>query len=465
MAAPEDASVARTVQISEDAVASEMAEYRIAVAALSARVAAAGPKGPARPRRATPVALGGLAPDDAPMVWYAAPVEAMAPAVLRCCALSLVRSGVEKTSSRVLKLARGMEVVADGRARASDGTLRYRVVDPVRGWASAKTLEAVTAAAPVEATAGVGAASAPAPPPPARWASATGSDGYFLPEATVEGEAYDFDRGLRIHASHDCGGGGAGHETVPVFYLPRSALSAVKASAEARRRPPTVERIRGVEGAFLATGVLPDATCAALVALSEAMGRRVAAVPGDDLRRNATQQCVFADVDGCLRAALNVVLPLCPFAGNEGWRADDDRKREDRRADAVPAPGALYGINAKCRFLRYAEGDSVQPHRDTAWKGCDVAESIDATVPDARSWLTVIVYLNDGFRGGETTFFVDGEGGDYGRVAVEPKRGAALLFFHGHHAESPLHEGSAIREPDVTKHVLRTDVLYRDAAL
>ena len=106
------------------------------------------------------------------------------------------------------------------------------------------------------------------------------------------------------------------------------------------------------------------------------------------------------------------------------------------------------GLNSKCRFLRYEDGDGIQPHRDTAWTGHDD--------PRTRSWLTLIAYLNDNenFAGGETTFFVDDR-----RVSVSPKRGAALLFFHGFHRNSTLHEGSVVSGGS-TKHVLRTDVLY-----
>ena len=61
-----------------------------------------------------------------------------------------------------------------------------------------------------------------------------------------------------------------------------------------------------------------------------------------------------------------------------------------------------------------------------------------------ESRLTFLLYLNDGFVGGETTFKT---------VAVSPARGSALLFVHEH-----WHEGSALSSG--VKYVLRSDVLY-----
>lgn len=65
-----------------------------------------------------------------------------------------------------------------------------------------------------------------------------------------------------------------------------------------------------------------------------------------------------------------------------------------------------------------------------------------------RSFLTVILYLNDDYSGGQTRF---------GPVAVQPKAGMALLFPH-----ELRHEGEAVTAG--TKEVLRTDVMYRVAS-
>lgn len=71
--------------------------------------------------------------------------------------------------------------------------------------------------------------------------------------------------------------------------------------------------------------------------------------------------------------------------------------------------------------------------------------------PDGRerSHVTVQLYLNEGFKGGETTFL--GSGRDY---AVVPKTGMVLVFEH-----ALFHEGSAVTEG--RKYAIRTDVMYK----
>ena len=61
-----------------------------------------------------------------------------------------------------------------------------------------------------------------------------------------------------------------------------------------------------------------------------------------------------------------------------------------------------------------------------------------------RSELTLLVYLNEGFEGGET---------DFRDFAIRPATGMALLFIH-----DTWHEGAEVTAG--TKYVLRSDVMY-----
>lgn len=54
--------------------------------------------------------------------------------------------------------------------------------------------------------------------------------------------------------------------------------------------------------------------------------------------------------------------------------------------------------------------------------------------------MTLLLYLDDGFTGGETEFFTT-----YADVKVEPKKGSILAFFHGDHPDSQLHAGCPIK--------------------
>ncbi len=102
----------------------------------------------------------------------------------------------------------------------------------------------------------------------------------------------------------------------------------------------------------------------------------------------------------------------------------------------------LDGLNPRFRFCRYREGQQFTKHRDGAW----------ARSPGERSWLTVMLYLNDAgeFEGGATRFY-EGE-----RVAaVAARAGQAIVFDH-----RLWHDGEAVSGG--VKYVMRTDVMYRE---
>jgi hypothetical protein len=95
------------------------------------------------------------------------------------------------------------------------------------------------------------------------------------------------------------------------------------------------------------------------------------------------------------------------------------------------------GANERFRCYRYDVDQRFAPHYDGAFVRDD----------DDRSLLTFMVYLNEGFRGGETHFH------DFD-VRVSPKTGMALLFQH-----HQIHEGRYVNAG--VKYALRTDVMYR----
>ena len=107
-----------------------------------------------------------------------------------------------------------------------------------------------------------------------------------------------------------------------------------------------------------------------------------------------------------------------------------------------------------------------RPHVDGAWPGSALDPSTGAYLFDAYgdrwSRLTFLVYLNEGFEGGATTFYSPAPEGS-GRVldarGVEPHAGCVLVFPHGEVEEGSLvHEGALVTGG--CKYVIRTDVLY-----
>lgn len=96
------------------------------------------------------------------------------------------------------------------------------------------------------------------------------------------------------------------------------------------------------------------------------------------------------------------------------------------------------GVNERLRFYRYDLGQHFEWHYDGAFEREN----------GERSKLTFMIYLNDGFEGGETSFET---------MSIVPQAGLALFFVHQiRHKGQPVIRGR--------KYVLRTDVMYRLAS-
>jgi prolyl 4-hydroxylase len=95
------------------------------------------------------------------------------------------------------------------------------------------------------------------------------------------------------------------------------------------------------------------------------------------------------------------------------------------------------GLNRRMRYYKYSGGERFAPHVD-----------LSHSEGSRRSFLTLIIYLNDDFQGGETDFFT---------FSVAPRTGKAIAFAHElRHEGKPVFCG--------TKYVLRTDVMYEEFA-
>ncbi|CAO0803178.1 unnamed protein product [Mucor circinelloides] len=103
------------------------------------------------------------------------------------------------------------------------------------------------------------------------------------------------------------------------------------------------------------------------------------------------------------------------------------------------------GLNSNIRIYRYRKGHSFGAHYD---------ESVqDETTGLWTDW-TLLIYLNEDMKGGETVFYKnDNRKSD--PIVVQPKKGMALLHRHGTHCL--LHEAMEVIEG--SKWVLRSDVL------
>ncbi|PRP77356.1 hypothetical protein PROFUN_05601 [Planoprotostelium fungivorum] len=198
-------------------------------------------------------------------------------------------------------------------------------------------------------------------------------------------------------------------------------------------RSAKIERkeVKGVPGAFLLKDVLSKDECKQLIDFTEDLGYTEAPVTTHsgpvmmkDVRDN-TRLLLEASPD-LLDTIMERVKNFLPS------------EAQGRRG-----AGTLCGLNDRFRFYRYEPGQFFAPHYDGSF-GRD----------DQISFLTFIVYLNDGFKGGHTTFFVNQK-----EYKVSPKAGTALLFYHGSSPLSPRHEGSCCEKGN--KYAMRSDVMYK----
>jgi len=159
-----------------------------------------------------------------------------------------------------------------------------------------------------------------------------------------------------------------------------------------------------------------------------------------------------------------------PYTGEQGYRWADlngEMRRDHRKSDRViidappelarelsarlrsglpetttDAKGArwrLVGLNPYLRVLRYTPGDFFLGHPDGFYSAS----------ANRRSFMTMLLYLNEGYRGGFTTIY-DSAGR---ALPVAPRTGMALVHHH-----RVWHEVPVLREG--VKHVIRTDVMY-----
>jgi predicted 2-oxoglutarate/Fe(II)-dependent dioxygenase YbiX len=96
----------------------------------------------------------------------------------------------------------------------------------------------------------------------------------------------------------------------------------------------------------------------------------------------------------------------------------------------------LVGLNERFRFYRYTPEQYFKWHKDGNYCRNDKEISL----------LTLLMYLNDDFQGGETSFNWE---------VIKPVRGAALIFPH-----RLTHQGMPVISG--IKYVLRTDIMFHD---
>ena len=217
-------------------------------------------------------------------------------------------------------------------------------------------------------------------------------------------------------------------------------------------QPPTVKTKRhdvdlipGEYGAFVMTNVLSALECAQILAIAENKMKYIPDHPTSLKDPTGIDTCEWLVDESILGPIHQRILPLV----NETVHGEK-----------------VAGVNARWRLFRYGKERTYRPHIDGSWPGSGRCSKTgeytsDAFNGDRRSRYTFLIYLNDGFEGGGTTFYLPSkdESDGFDTVAVKPSQGSVLCFPQGNTA-SLLHEGSRVTGGDARKYVVRTDLLY-----
>lgn len=174
--------------------------------------------------------------------------------------------------------------------------------------------------------------------------------------------------------------------------------------------------IEHTDGVFSIPGFLSPSECSDLIALAEREGFSVA-----DVRTAAGNQSLPR-----VRNNERVVFESPPWIDLLWQRLGSIALPELQGERAQGLPKAL-------RFYKYSPGQRFKMHKDGPW-----------VEGGLTSKLTLLVYLNEEFSGGDT---------DFRAFRIIPKTGSALVFVH-----DTWHEGAILTEG--VKYVLRSDVLY-----
>lgn len=163
----------------------------------------------------------------------------------------------------------------------------------------------------------------------------------------------------------------------------------------------------------------------------------------------------FLDAETCstlVARAKSIGFSSAPITTHEGPAVRPDIRSNDRVMIDDPGLAAhlwaairpmipsthsgreAAGLNERFRFYRYQPGQRFSWHADGVFKRAS----------GEQSFLTFMVYLNQGFEGGDTKFEF---------MRVKAHIGMALWFPHG-----LIHEGAEVTAGE--KFVLRSDVMY-----
>ena len=234
------------------------------------------------------------------------------------------------------------------------------------------------------------------------------------------------------------------------------------------------EPVGGVPGAFLLRNVMTSAKCNEIcmglrsvikMTIRERQGTtKVGDDGGNDIKdRRKSQHHTPVHADAAHVAPLgSIIRQFLPGVAGP------------KNTATLATPG--YEVSGFLRLYDYEEGEFSTPHFDKSFTQHDKKTGRLLSF----SAYSMLVYLNEDFDGGTTTFFqladdspaLQSKKGntperlmtlskEVGSISVVPKTGDILIFPHGRmtgcHTD-PLHEGSVVQKG--RKSIVRTDVVF-----
>mmetsp|Transcript_32141 Transcript_32141/g.96865 ORF Transcript_32141/g.96865 Transcript_32141/m.96865 type:complete len:352 (-) Transcript_32141:175-1230(-) len=213
--------------------------------------------------------------------------------------------------------------------------------------------------------------------------------------------------------------------------------------------PITRTNIKEDGSCFVLHNFLSAAECADVIAQAEVAGLRSVNADGYPRSMRVTSKANFWGFE----AAQRLFERVQPELGDGAIVVpSEDMDLASERGVCVAVPGTYhpYGCNPVLRVCRYTAGGHFQPHRDGGFQ---------LRAGENTSIKTLMVYLNDDFEGGATSFYTDSQEcyalpeDKFRTYAFRPKAGDCLVFNSAH-----VHDGGKVSGGK--KYILRSEVMY-----
>jgi hypothetical protein len=197
--------------------------------------------------------------------------------------------------------------------------------------------------------------------------------------------------------------------------------------------------LNDVDG-FILKNVLTERECEEWIAAAEA--QRFFANGEQELFAGNRKRATIMD-DGMSDLVWQKLKPYLQPREHDAdahWMYDFKGPGHARSGTYVP-----YRVSDLLRFSKYSPGGCFWNHTDTTYVRDE----------DFVGMLTVLVYLNEGYEGGETT--IQERVNERQKHVVKPEAGMAFVFHH-----KQVHAGSMVTSG--TKYVARTEVVFKRVA-